>query len=175
LDHHLAKHYQFPEAIVKELGPARNRGDELNEHHWDIACSAQKALEDTAIYLVKRIKDMTGEENLCMAGGVAFNSVMNGRIFHESPFKNFFIQPAAGDAGCSVGAAYHVWNQKLGNARSFVTEHAYWGPDFTNDECRAALDGAGLKYETLSDEVLLPKLASLIAEGAIVGWFNGRM
>jgi carbamoyltransferase len=100
---------------------------------------------------------------------------MNGRIFHESPFTNFFIQPAAGDAGCSVGAAYYVWNQRLGNRREFVMNHAYWGPGFTNDECRAALDEAELKYETLADEELLPKLAKLISEGAIVGWFNGRM
>jgi carbamoyltransferase len=175
LDHHLAKHYIFPEAIVSELGPGRKKGEELTEHHWHIASSAQRALEDTAIYLVKQIKEMTGEENLCMAGGVAFNSVMNGRIFHETPFKNFYVQPAAGDAGCSLGAAYYVWNQKLGNPRSFVMDHAYWGPGFTSDECRAELDAAGLEYETLPDDVLLPKLAKMIADGAVVGWFNGRM
>ncbi|MFN0277444.1 MAG: carbamoyltransferase [Pyrinomonadaceae bacterium] len=175
LDHHLAKHYQFPEAIVNELGPERKPGEELNEHHWDVACSAQKALEDTALYLVKKIKEMTGEENLCMAGGVAFNSVMNGRIFHETPFKNFYVQPAAGDAGCSLGAAMMVWHQKLGRSRKFVMNHAYWGPGFTNEECRAALDAAGLKYQTLPDAELLPKLARMISEGAIVGWFNGRM
>jgi carbamoyltransferase len=175
LDHHLAKHYQFPDGIVKELGPGRNRGEELTEHHWDVACSAQKALEDTALYLVNKIHEMTGEENLCMAGGVAFNSVMNGRIFHESPFKRFFVQPAAGDAGCSVGSAYYVWNQILGKQREFVMNHAYWGPGFTNEECRTVLDAAGLKYETLEDDVLLPRLAKMIAEGAIVGWFNGRM
>ncbi len=175
LDHHLAKHYQFSDAIVNELGPARKKGEELSEHHWDIACSAQKALEDTAIYLVKQIKEMTGEENLCMAGGVAFNSVMNGRIFHETPFKRFYVQPAAGDAGCSLGAAMMVWHQKLGNERSFQMGHAYWGPGFSNAECREALDAAGLKYETFADDVLLPRLAKMISEGAIIGWFNGRM
>lgn len=175
LDHHLAKHYQFPDAIVNELGPGRKAGDELTEHHWDIASSAQRVVEDTAIHLVKQIKEMTGEENLCMAGGVAFNSVMNGRIFHETPFKNFYVQPAAGDAGCSLGAAMMVWHQKLGNPRNFVMDHAYWGPGFSNEECRAVLDESGLSYETLDDDVLLPKLAALIADGAIVGWFNGRM
>ena len=174
LDHHLAKHYQFPDAIVKELGPGRKKGEELTEHHWDIASSAQKVLEDTAIYLVKQIKEMTGEENLCMAGGVAFNSVMNGRIFHETPFKNFFVHPAAGDAGCSLGAAYYVWHQILGNPRKYVMNNAYWGPKFSNEECQKALDAAGLKYETLADDVLLPKLAKMISEGAIIGWFNGR-
>ena len=175
LDHHLAKHYKFSEELIKELGPSRKVGAELTEHHWDIASSAQKALEDTAIHLVKKIKEMTGEENLCLAGGVAFNSVMNGRIFHETPFKNFYVQPAAGDAGCSLGAALMVWHQKLGNPRDFVMNHAYWGPGFSNEECRAVLDTAGLEYETLEDEVLLPKLAKMISEGAIIGWFNGRM
>lgn len=175
LDHHLAKHYKFPEGITRELGPGRKRGEELTERHWDIACSAQKVLEDTAIYLVKKIKDMTGEENLCMAGGVAFNSVMNGRIFHETPFKRFYVQPAAGDAGCSLGAALMIWHQKLGNPRKYVMNHSYWGPKFSNDECRTALDEAGLKYETLPDEELLPRLAKMISEGAIIGWFQGRM
>ena len=175
LDHHLAKHYKFSDTIIKELGPGREIGAELTEHHWDIACSAQKALEDTAIHLVKQIKEMTAEENLCLAGGVAFNSVMNGRIFHETPFDNFFVQPAAGDAGCSLGAALMVWHQKLGNPRDFVMNHAYWGPGFSNEECRAALDEAGLEYQTLEDEVLLPKLAKMISDGAIIGWFNGRM
>ena len=149
--------------------------EELTEHHWNIACSAQKVLEDTAIHLVKKLHEMTGEENLCMAGGVAFNSVMNGRIFHETPFKKFYVQPAAGDAGCSLGAALMVWHQKLGNPRKFVMNHSYWGPKFSNEECRAALDTAGLKYETLADEELLPKLAKMISEGAIIGWFQGRM
>ncbi len=175
LDHHLAKHYKFPDAILKELGPERKPGDELTEHHWDIAASAQRVLEDTAIYLANEIKDMTGEENLCMAGGVAFNSVMNGRIFHETKFENFYVQPAAGDAGCSLGAALMVWHQKLGNPRDFVMNHAYYGPGFTNEECRKVLDKANLKYQTMADEQLLPKVAKMIADGAIVGWFNGRM
>lgn len=174
LDHHLAKHYQFSDAVIKEMGKPRVPGEELTEHHWDIACSAQKVLEDTAIYLVKQIKEMTGEENLCMAGGVAFNSVMNGRIFHETPFKNFYVQAAAGDAGCSLGAAYYVWHQILGKPRKYVMNKAYWGPEFTNEECQKALDKAGLKYETLPDEELLPRLAKMISEGAIIGWFNGR-
>ena len=174
LDHHLAKHYQFSDTIIKEMGEPRKKGEELTEHHWDIACSAQKVLEDTAIYLVKQIKEMTDEENLCMAGGVAFNSVMNGRIFHETPFKNFYVQAAAGDAGCSLGAAYYVWHQILNKPRKYVMNNAYWGPKFSNTECQKALEKANLQYETLPDEELLPKLAKMISEGAIIGWFNGR-
>lgn len=175
LDHHLAKHYQFSDAIVRELGPARKPGEELTKHHWDIACSAQKALEETALHLAGEIHKMTSEENLCMAGGVAFNSVMNGRLFHETPFKRFFVQPAAGDAGCSIGAAYYVWHQMLGKPREYVMRHAYYGPGFTNEQCRAALDAAGIKYATFDDAELLPKVAKIIADGGIVGWFNGRM
>jgi carbamoyltransferase len=175
LDHHMARHYQFSDVVKRELGAPRKPGEELKERHWDIAASAQKVLEDTALGLVTQVHQMTGEENLCMAGGVAFNSVMNGRIFQESPFENFFVQPAAGDAGCSLGAALMVWHQKLGNPRGYVMDHAYFGPGFSNEECRAALDEAGLQYETLDDEILLPKLARMIADGAIIGWFNGRM
>ncbi|MBA3634389.1 MAG: carbamoyltransferase [Acidobacteria bacterium] len=175
LDHHLAKQYKFPDGIVRELGEPRKPGEELTEHHWNIASSAQRVLEDTAIYLVHQLKEMTGEENLCMAGGVAFNSVMNGRIFHETPFKNFYVQPAAGDAGCSLGAALMIWHQKLNNPRKFIMNHAYYGPEFTNEECQAALNKEGLKYENLPDGELLPRLAKMISEGAIIGWFQGRM
>src|SRR5919199_5902326 len=175
LDHHLAKHYQFSQALTRELGPARRKGEELTERHWDVAASAQKVLEETALHLLAGLHARTGEENLCMAGGVAFNSVMNGRIMTESPFKRFFIQPAAGDAGCSLGAALMIHHGLLGQPRRFKMEHAYYGPGFTNEECAAALRAAGLKFETLPDEELLPRVARLLADGAILGWFQGRM
>jgi len=175
LDHHLAKHYQFGEEISRELGPPRRPDDELTQRHWDIAASAQKVLEDTALHLLRGLYERTGEENLCMAGGVAFNSVMNGRIMTESPFKNYFVQPAAGDAGCSLGAALLVHHQRLQQPRKFKMEHAYYGPGFTSAECKTALDEAGLHYETLPDEQMLPRVAKMMAEGAIIGWFQGRM
>lgn len=175
LDHHLAKYYQFSDILQKELGPARAKGEELVQKHWDIAASAQRVLEDTALYLLSGLYEQTGSENLCMAGGVAFNSVMNGRIMTETPFKKFFIQPAAGDAGCSLGAALLVWHSRLNQPRKFRMEHAYYGPGFSSEECAAALRAAGLQFETLPDEQLLPKVAALLAGGAIVGWFQGRM
>ena len=175
LDHHLAKHYQFPDAIVKELGPPRRPDEELTEHHWNIAASAQKVFEDTVLHLLEGLREQTGEENLCLAGGCAFNSVANGRFFTESGFKNFFVQPAAGDAGCSLGAAFLVHHSVLKQPRKTVMRHAYWGPGFTSDECKRALDEAGLKYETLPDEEMLPRVARMLADGAIIGWFQGRM
>ena len=175
LDHHLAKHYQFGDEIRRELGPPRQPDGDLTERHWDIAASAQKVLEDAALNLVRGLHERTGEENLCMAGGVAFNSVMNGRIMIESPFKRYFVQPAAGDAGCSLGAALLVHHQILKQPRIFKMEHAYYGPGFSSEECAAALAEAGLKFETLPDSRMLPRVAQMLAEGAIVGWFQGRM
>jgi carbamoyltransferase len=132
-------------------------------------------LEDTVLHLLNGLYEQTREENLCLAGGVAFNSVMNGRIMQETPFKRFFIQPAAGDAGCSLGAAFLVYHGIRKHPRCFLMEHAYYGPSFTSEECAARLREAGLAFETLPDEEMLPRVARLIADGAIIGWFQGRM
>ena len=157
LDHHLAKHYQFSDEVIRILGQARQSGEPIEERHRNIAASAQKVLEDVVLYLLEGLHRQTGEENLCLAGGVAFNSVMNGRIINESPFKNYFIQPAAGDAGCSLGAAFLIHNTILKKQRVFEVEHAYWGPSFSNEECARALREYGLEFETLPDEELLPR------------------
>jgi carbamoyltransferase len=175
LDHHLAKRYQFPDELIRELGPARQPEQELEQRHMDIAASAQEVLEDVVLKLVGNLHQQTGEKNLCLAGGVAFNSVMNGRIMQESPFENFFIQPAAGDAGCSLGAAYLVHHKVLKQPRAPQMEHAYYGPGFSSDECAAALKAAGLQFETLAEDELVARVAKMIADGAIVGWFHGRM
>src|SRR4029078_12569449 len=93
----------------------------------------------------------------------------------ETRFKQFFIQPAAGDAGCSLGAALLVWHSRLNQPRKFRMEHAYYRPGFRSEDCAAALQAAGLKFHTLPDEEMLPRVAALLADGAIVGWFQGRM
>jgi len=179
LDHHLAKRYQFSKAAIVALGEPRKPEEEISQRHMDIAASAQKVVEDTVLHLLdwlyKETEGENCEENLCMAGGVIFNSVMNGRIMTESKFKSFYIQPAAGDAGCSLGAALLVWSRKLGKPAQFEMDHAYWGPKFTSEECATAIAAAGLKSEKLSDDILLPRVAKMIADGAIIGWFNGRM
>jgi len=175
LDHHLAKHYQFPDELIRELGPARQPDEKIDQRHMDIAASAQKVLEDVVLKLLQNLHEQTGEKNLCLAGGVAFNSVMNGRIMQESPFENFFIQPAAGDAGCSLGAALLVHHKVLKQPRAPQMEHAYYGPEFSSDECAAILREAGLEFETLEEDQLVARVAKMIADGAIVGWFHGRM
>jgi carbamoyltransferase len=175
LDHHLAKRYQFSEEAREALGPPRPPDQEISERHQDIAASAQKVLEDVVLHLLEGLYEQTREENLCLAGGVAFNSVMNGRIIEESPFKRFFIQPAAGDQGCSLGAAYLIHHAVRKQPRGFQMEHAYYGPSFSSARCAAALKDAGLDFETLADEKMLPRVARLISDGAIIGWFQGRM
>ena len=174
LDHHLAKRYQWSDAIVRELGTARRPGEEITERHQDIAASAQAVLEDVVLHLLRGLHARTGEKNLCLAGGVAFNSVMNGRIIDESPFEKVFIQPVAGDAGCSLGAAYLTHHALLGRPRTYEMRHVYLGPACTSQQCADALDAANLLFETLPDEKLLPRVAELLADGAVVGWFQGR-
>jgi carbamoyltransferase len=174
LDHHLAKRYQFSDRVVNVLGPPRQPTEEITERHCDIAASAQRVLEDVALSLLSWLKRQTGLSSLCLAGGVAFNSVMNGRIIEESPFDSIFIQPAAGDAGCSLGAAWLV-HHRLGGQRPTPMTHAYYGPAFSGQQCVNALQQAGLPFEQLEDHTLLPRVAQLIADGAIVGWFQGRM
>ncbi len=174
LDHHLAKSYQFSEDAVRSLGPPRRPEEPITERHQNIAASAQKVLEDVVLHLLRNLHERTGLENLCLAGGVAFNSVMNGRIIQESPFTQVFIQPVAGDAGCSLGAAFLTYHGQLGQPRRYVMDHPYFGPSFNSEQCAEALRAADISFETLPDEELLPRVARLIADGAIVGWFQGR-
>jgi carbamoyltransferase len=175
LDHHLAKRYMFSKNLMTALGPPRKPDEDILDRHQNIAASAQRLLEDVVLHLLNGLYELTHEKNLCLAGGVALNSVMNGRIMKESPFEQVFIQPAAGDAGCSIGAAYLVYHGLLKYPRTFVMEHAYCGPSFSLDACTSALRTLGVSFETLPDDVLLPRVARLIADGAIVGWFQGRM
>ena len=174
LDHHLAKRYEFSDEIKTALGPPRVPGSEITQRDKDVAASAQLVLEEIVLGLLRTLHDRTGEENLCLAGGAAFNSVMNGRIIRESPFKRVYIQPVAGDAGCSLGAALQTHHGLLGRPRGPQMDHAYLGPSYSSDACAAALREAGLRSEKLADEELFARVAGLIADGAIVGWFQGR-
>src|SRR5260370_285691 len=121
----------------------------------------------------------TGAKALCLAGGVAFNSVANGKIFGEVPFERVFVQPAAGDAGLALGAAFYVWHEILGQPRSFQMKHASWGPGYSDGEIRAAIEEkhlfeSGFDVSELSEEQVIKETASHIAEGEVVGWFSGR-
>jgi carbamoyltransferase len=145
----------------------------------DLAASIQVVTEEVMLRLARRAHDITGSENLCLAGGVALNCVANGRILREGPFKRLWIQPAAGDAGGALGAALAVWHQVLDRPRCGTGEDrmkgSWLGPDFTDAEIVSYLDQVGAVSEKLSDDDLADRVARLIADEKILGWFRGRM
>src|SRR6202040_3726098 len=124
--------------------PVRGPEEPLESHHRNLAASLQARLEEVYLGMLRKLATATGLKAVCLAGGVAFNCVANGKIFDATPFEQVYVHPAAGDGGLAVGAAYYVWHQKLGKPRSFVMEHAYWGPGYSSDEIRRAIDSNGL-------------------------------
>jgi len=129
--------------------------------------------------MLKNLAERTHLKAVCLAGGVAFNCVANGKIFEKTGFEQVYVHPAAGDAGLAVGAAFYVWHQVLGKPRSFVMDHAYWGPGYTRHNIRSAVDASGLaqngwRVEELAEDPLLQRTAAIVAEGRILGWFQGR-
>jgi carbamoyltransferase len=165
----------YSDKLIELLGPPREPDAEIGELHQDVAASLQRMLEEAYLHLVQTLWERTRLPNLCLAGGVALNAVANGRILLETPFEELYVQPAAGDSGTAVGAAYYVWNQELGRPRGFVMEHAYTGPEFTDAEIEAAIADAGVAAERLEDDALFEAVAERIAAGDVVGWFQGRM
>jgi carbamoyltransferase len=165
----------YSDKLVEAFGPAREPDREITQHYEDVAAAVQQRLEEIYLHIVDRLQQRTGMENLCLAGGVALNAVANGRIRPETAFDGLYIQPAAGDSGTAVGAAYHVWHQTLGKPRGYVMQHAYTGPDYSDDEIAGALRAAGLAGERLDDDALFRTVAERLAEGDVVGWFQGRM
>jgi carbamoyltransferase len=156
-------------------GPPRKPEAWMNEREFDIAASVQKVCEEIVLRMTRHIHQETGLSNLCMAGGVALNCVANGRVIRETPFKNLFVQPAAGDAGGAVGVAHWLYNTLERQPRGPAWSHAYLGPAFTDAEIGEYLDSAGAKYRVLPDADLTRETARLIGEGNVVGWFQGRM
>ena len=165
----------YSDKVIESFGPAREPRAEMTAHYEDVAAAMQKRLEEVYLHIVTRLREATGAENLCLAGGVALNAVANGRIRPETGFEGLYVQPAAGDSGTAVGAAYHVWNQELGEPRGFVMTHAYTGPEYTDDEIAAAFRDAGIDADRLDDDALFRTVAERIADGDVVGWFQGRM
>jgi len=170
--------------MEKALGPARqNRDEPITKRHEDIAASMQAMYEEAFFNLLNYVYEQTKTPVLCLAGGCAMNSVANGKIFDKTPFQEVYIQAAAGDAGGALGAAYYVWNQVLGNERDFIMNTAYWGPGFLEAEVkdrieanRKELENIGCSIEKIDDQrELCRRTAKEIADGKIVGWFQGRM
>jgi carbamoyltransferase len=156
-------------------GPPRKPETWMAEREFDIAASVQKVCEEVVLTMVRHIHRETGLTDLCMAGGVALNCVANGRVIRETPIKRLFVQPAAGDAGGAVGVAHYLYNTIEKQPRGPAWAHAYLGPAYGDAEIAQYLDGAGARYETLTDAELVRRTAAQIAAGHVVGWFQGRM
>jgi carbamoyltransferase len=167
--------YTISELKLKEhFGKARKKDEPFLQHHFDIAYSLQKVLEETVLQLVNWFQKETGEENLCMAGGVALNCVLNAVIRDYSNFKNIWVQPASGDAGTALGAALWADIQLRKNAaKTFTMDHCYWGPEYSDEEVEKFLQWTKVPYRKLKD--VAKETAAILADDKIIGWFQGRM
>jgi carbamoyltransferase len=169
----------FSDEYVERFGPARHPGEPLTDREQDIAASLQMRLEEVGFHILNHLHEVTGLTDLGLAGGVAYNSVMNGKILLNTPFRRVFVQPAAGDSGTAVGVCYQIYNNLLDKPRGFVplalVDCPYTGPEFSDEKIRSELERAGLQYESHTDAELISRAARDIAGGAVVGWFQGRM
>lgn len=171
--------------------PPREPESKIEPHHFDIAMSIQRVTEEAMLRMANHLFEETGLRNLCLAGGVALNSVANGRILRETPFEDVFIQPAAGDAGGALGVATFIWHSILGNKRSAIKikknnpntigpekdmmQNAYLGPEYSNEEIKKFLKEKEIIYTELDGEDLLKRTAEIVVDKRVVGWFQGRM
>lgn len=171
----------FSEKLIKKFGSPRRDEEEISSFHCDLAASLQAMYEKAFFHILNYAYKITGISNLCLAGGCALNSLANGKIFDHTAFREVYIQPGASDAGGSLGASYYLYHQILAHKRKFLMQHAYWGPEFSEDEIEKAieekeLEPEGCLIEKVKDyDKLCRKAAEFIAQGKIVGWFQGRM
>ncbi|NBC17283.1 MAG: hypothetical protein GVY18_08220 [Bacteroidetes bacterium] len=160
-------------------GPRRAPESELTQREMDLARSVQAVTEEALLRMARHVHRETGERNLCLAGGVALNCVANGRLLRESPFERIWIQPAAGDAGGALGAALVAWHMHAGQPRTPQTpdamQGAYLGPGFSDEAIAAFLEREGLPHEHVGHDALADRVAEVLADGQVVGWFQGRM
>ena len=149
---------------------------EYNQHYADIAASIQIVAEEMILELATEACRRSGSNNLCLAGGVALNSVANGRILRETPVENLYIQSAAGDGGCALGAALYLWHDGLGNSENrFVMDHAYWGEEYNDDQISKAIDSSEFNSQYINNEDdLLDMTVDRLTSGKVIGRFNGR-
>ena len=175
---YFAYHYKmkmFSNKFVKEFGRPRKKDGQMDRRYMDIASSLQKITEEIIVKMARHLQRETGMQSLVLAGGVAMNSVANGKILRHTKFKRLFVQPASSDSGGALGVAFYIYNQVLNNRRNYVMEHAYLGPKFSTQEIKEFLDKNNITYEEMHYDKLIRKTAKLISEEKVVGWFQGRM
>jgi len=174
--HHYSDRRMFTKAWERLLGqPKRPRETELGDFHADVAHSGQKIVEEVMFKIARHAYATYKVPNLCIAGGVGLNCVANWKIHQNTPFKNIYIQPAAGDSGGALGTAFHIYNTLLGKPREFVMSHGYWGPEFTQEQVVAVLQANNAKFTVVDDDALLTETAKMLDAGKVIGWFQGRM
>jgi carbamoyltransferase len=160
-------------------GPPRQPESELTQREMDLARSVQVVTEEVMLRMARHVQQATGQKNLCLAGGVALNCVGNGRLLREGPFEDIWIQPAAGDAGGALGAALVAWHQYLDKPRQVeprgTQRGSYLGPSFSDDEIATTLESLGATWTTLDDDEFPQRIAEIIADNKVIGWFQGRM
>ncbi len=161
------------EKFLTTFGPRHTKGEAHSQHHYDMAYALQKTIEKAGVHLANGIYQRTKLDNLCMTGGVVLNCLMNKRIVEQTPFKNFFFQPIANDAGTSLGSALYYYHQVLNQPRKHVFDSAYLGMEYGQQEIEQALRSRGVKYVMTSN--IAQETAKHIAQGKIVGWFQDRM
>jgi carbamoyltransferase len=161
--------------LIELFGEPRVPRAEITKQHQDVAASLQAMLEEAEFALVRRLQRETGQKTLCMAGGVALNSAFNGQVLPNTDFEDIYIQPAAGDAGTALGVCYYIWHQILGQPRHHVMNDAYTGPEYKNGRIQEILDRQALRYEMLDEDDLVKRAAEIVANGDVLGWFQGRM
>ncbi|HZP56973.1 MAG TPA: carbamoyltransferase C-terminal domain-containing protein [Dehalococcoidia bacterium] len=162
-----------PLCLDERFGPARRRGEAFEQRHFDIAHSLQVVLEETVLEIAQWLHDATGAEDLCMAGGVALNCVMNARVRDDGPYRRVWVQPAAGDAGTALGAALYIDARERGRCRGWRMDDAFLGPAYDDAEIEAALRSAKATFTRPPD--IARATAELLAQEKIVGWYQGRM
>ena len=161
--------------LERTLGPMRDSREAMTSKHDNIAKSLQVVTEEIVIHLLRSLQKSTGLKNVCLTGGVAMNSVANGKITAETDFENVYIPAGAADNGTSFGAAFYIWNRLLGGKRGFVQDHAYWGCEATDAEVVEAAKQLGVPTESYSQEQLLDVTVDLLLDGKVAGWFQGPM
>ena len=165
----------YSNRLIKALGKDRNPQEKIEQRHCDIAASLQKFTEDVLIIIANNLYNDSKMDKLCLAGGLFLNCVANRRILENTPFKEVFIQPAAGDSGGALGVASYIYHSILNNNRSCVMQDAYFGPDFSQNQMRRALVNNGINFKEFSDDSLFKYVAQRLSQNKIIGWFQGRM
>ncbi|MEI6817668.1 MAG: carbamoyltransferase N-terminal domain-containing protein, partial [Bacteroidota bacterium] len=173
MSYHYTRKSGVSEKFTKLFGPSKTEGRNWTDHENNVAAAAQHIVEDVIIHMANHLHKVTGSDNLCMAGGVALNSVTNGLLLTHTPFKNIFIQPAAGDSGTAVGSALYYNHCILRNPRNYVMKDAFLGSEYDDDAFEKAIKEFNLPYIKTKDYTTFA--AKQLAEGKIIGWFQGRM